>query len=239
MNDKTRSTLLDAHFDRLVDGELSASEYQKLLKQLDERPALWRHCALAFLEAQAWRNEMSAIRRGQEMAAASPPMVPAAALPMRRWLQLLAIAASFVLAFVAGLAVQREWDERSYIMAASKPGASPEGQGVHEQTPGQKDFQPGGKEPDALGNIRLVVDGGQGNQPQQIDVPVYDLDEMGAAWLTQDRPFLPEDVIQSLNRRGRKVERQIEYLPLPLDDEHQIVVPVEQIQITPISRRSY
>jgi hypothetical protein len=50
---------------------------------------------------------------------------------------------------------------------------------------------------------------------------------------------LPEDVIQSLNRRGRKVERQIEYLPLPLDDEHQIVVPVEQIQITPISRRSY
>jgi hypothetical protein len=84
-----------------------------------------------------------------------------------------------------------------------------------------------------------VVDGGQGNQPQHIDLPVYDLDQLGAEWLTQDRPVLPDDVIESLKRRGRKVQRQIEYLPLPLDDKRQIVVPVEQIHITPVSRRSY
>jgi hypothetical protein len=240
MNEKLQSPHLDGtRFDRLVDGELSAAEYQALLKQLDERPALWRPCALAFLEAQAWRNEMSAIRRGQEMAPPKRPM-PAAVLPMRRWLPLLAIAASFVLSFVGGLAVQRLLDRDGGESPLVAGNADPQHDGKAKRAATtDDDFSLTGKEPDALGNIRLVVDGGQGNQLQHIDVPVYDLDQMGTTWLTQDRPLLTDDVIQSLKRRGRKVERQIEYLPLPLDDEHQIVVPVEQIQITPISRRSY
>src|SRR3990172_4689745 len=48
----------DILFDRLVDGELSPGERRELLASLDGRPDGWRRCALAFLEAQAWGNEL-------------------------------------------------------------------------------------------------------------------------------------------------------------------------------------
>ncbi len=241
MNDRFKTTILDeARFDRLVDGELTAAEYQALLSALDDEPGEWRRCAMAFIEAQAWRSEMAAIRRGQEMTPVPKTTVAAAVLPWRRWLPLLAIATSFVAAFLGGLAVQRQLDRRvgeePTALGPVNPSRDLLAQGA---APPGDDSAAAAKEPGAIGNIRLVVDGGQGNQPQRIDVPVYDLDQMGAEWLMQDRPALSDDVIESLQRRGRKVERQIEYLPLPLDDQRQIVVPVEQIQITPVSRRSY
>lgn len=48
----------DELFDRLVDGELSEAERHELLKRLDESPQNWRRCALAFLEAQSWRESV-------------------------------------------------------------------------------------------------------------------------------------------------------------------------------------
>ena len=240
MNERKKTNTVDeSRFDLLVDGELTAAEYEALLAELDTQPALWRACALAFLESQAWRSEMTAIRKGQEIAAAKPA-AGSAFLPWRRVLPLLAIAASFVLAFFGGLAVQRQIDRAARERGmAGGPADSPSDMLAGGGASGGVKSQWQAKDRTSLGNIRLVVDGGQGNQPQQIDVPVYDGSQMGAEWLTQERPLLPEDVIESLARRGRKVERQIEYLPLPLDDQHQIVVPVEQIQITPVSRRSY
>ena len=43
-------------FDRLVDGELSEEERRELLAGLDNEPGGWRRCALAFLEAQCWKQ---------------------------------------------------------------------------------------------------------------------------------------------------------------------------------------
>ena len=237
MNDRfTNAMPSDATFDRLVDGELAAAEYTHLLAAMDAEPALWRRCAMAFLEAQAWRGEMSAIRRGQEMASPDIPAVTAAVTPWRRWLPLLAIAASFLAAFLGGIALERQLDRRQHeagTLAQSEEPSAKSADAADDQMLARE------QEPRSLGNIRLVVDGQQGAQPQQIDLPIYDLNQVGPEWLTQDRSALPDEVIESLARRGRKVERQIEYLPLPLDDERQVVVPVEQIQITPVSRRSY
>lgn len=241
MNNRFQNvTLDDAYFDRLVDGEFTAAEYRKLLAALDDEPGGWRRCATAFLEAQAWRHEMTAIRRGQEPAPPPKASVPAAASSWRRWLPLLAVAASFVVAFFGGLLVQRQFGSRwSDGSVAVRPDRAADHVLAHGERSPQEKLRTLGQEPDSLGNIRLVVDGGQGNQPQNIDVPVYDLNQLGAEWLAQERSALPADVIESLRRRGRIVERQIEYLPLPLDDQHEIVLPVEQIQITPVSRRSY
>ena len=46
----------DAAIDALVDGELSARDRRALLEQLETTPGGWRKCALAFLEAQSWRQ---------------------------------------------------------------------------------------------------------------------------------------------------------------------------------------
>ncbi len=62
-------------FDRLVDGELDERQRQVLLSSLDRQPDGWRQCALALLEAQCWRNEMTTLAR---QAAVCPPSGSAA-----------------------------------------------------------------------------------------------------------------------------------------------------------------
>ena len=52
----------DDRLDRVVDGELNDAEYRELLRSLEQRPGGWRACALAFLEAQAWRRELRAAK---------------------------------------------------------------------------------------------------------------------------------------------------------------------------------
>ncbi len=57
--------------DRLVDGELTAAERRELLALLDDEPAGWRRCALAFLEAQSLSESLRAIA-GEAHASAEP-----------------------------------------------------------------------------------------------------------------------------------------------------------------------
>ncbi len=51
---------LEAWMDRLVDGEVAEPERRALLSRLEQMPDGWRRCALAFLEAQAWREALDA-----------------------------------------------------------------------------------------------------------------------------------------------------------------------------------
>ena len=53
--------------DELVSGELQGEAYRRTLRAFDEQPEQWRHCALAFLEAQAFEREMKALVSGSEL----------------------------------------------------------------------------------------------------------------------------------------------------------------------------
>jgi hypothetical protein len=48
--------LSDALLDRLVEGELTESQRREVLLRLEAQPDGWKRCALAFLEAQSWRQ---------------------------------------------------------------------------------------------------------------------------------------------------------------------------------------
>jgi hypothetical protein len=93
----------DQWIDRLVDGELSDDERRALLAKLDAEPDSggWRRCALAFLEAQAWREAFAPV-------AARALPVPAPVVAVRRPPRLAmiktpaALAASVLLAFSVG-----------------------------------------------------------------------------------------------------------------------------------------
>lgn len=61
--------------DWLVDGELSAVELQLVVKALENAPAGWRSCGLAFLEAQAFKQSFGGdvfLTRDDEAVPASP-----------------------------------------------------------------------------------------------------------------------------------------------------------------------
>src|SRR3569833_1057092 len=67
----------DAVLDSLVDGELNEDDRRQLLVQLESEPSGWRRCALAFLEAQRWRREMTVFARPPVAA----PRAPASQVP--------------------------------------------------------------------------------------------------------------------------------------------------------------
>jgi len=58
--------------DRLVDGSLPEADRRQMLLWLEAEPDGWRRCALAFLEAQTWREAFAPLA-----VAASVPVTPA------------------------------------------------------------------------------------------------------------------------------------------------------------------
>jgi len=224
----------DARFDRLVDGELPADEYKSLVAGLDDEPGGWRRCALAFLEAQALGGELVAIRhRGQmaEQPAAPVMLASRTGVDPARWKLLLAMSASFLVAFILGVTLPALW----------QPATRPGGTAV---AIGSLPTQPGTSTPDGfprnIGNARLVFDGPSGTQSPGGEVQIYEVpDDASSSWLTQPEPALSLELINELKRRGHRVERQEQYVPVSLEDGREGMIPVESYQITPVSRRAY
>src|SRR3972149_3765527 len=102
-------TLDDRRFDLLVDGELPESERRNLLSTLDDLPGGWRRCALAFLEAQTWNEEMRSIR--QESVSPAQPARAAAQRACRGgpFRTLLPMAARFLIALGLGMVLHDLW----------------------------------------------------------------------------------------------------------------------------------
>jgi hypothetical protein len=226
----------DARFDRLVDGELSADEYKSLVAGLDDEPGGWRRCALAFLESQALGDELATICRSGQLAdkpgtsltlAARKPADPA------RWKLLLAMSASFLVAFILGATLPSLWPAADQTRAAAPEipvGPSPGDQAT---------ALPNGLVR-TIGNAQLVLDGPGGTLSAAGQVPIYEVPgDATSSWLAEQEPAMSAELIRELTRRGHRVERQEEYVPVSLEDGREGMIPVESYQITPVSRRAY
>jgi hypothetical protein len=236
----------DAWLDRLVDGELAEPQRRALLARLEHRPDGWRRCALAFLEAQAWHDALGpsslgcdlrievaapAPARSRAMGSASsasaPPERPShKAAHKAAWyrgplLGMVAAAASFVLAFALGLAVQKAWlspsdNAASMVVDTASPGAPIDRAVVDTKSP-------------QWGTVQFVVDGPSGT-PQQVRWPAVDGPD-AAQWLRQQPPAIPEEIVQELRRHGHHVQTQRRYVPIPLDDGRSAVFPLDHVDV--------
>ncbi len=142
------------------------------------------------------------------------------------------MAATFLLAF--GLA----WMIRA---PRSYPGAD----GGNAQTPvvanfANSDTQPRGPGanraapgPGRMDTVRLVMDDGT-NGMREVDLPVEET-SADDAWLSYRQPVVPRELRQALERMGHRVNERRQFLPVQLDDGRQMVVPVDQVEFTPVS----
>src|SRR5262245_15173523 len=158
----------DILLDRLVDGELSGSERRQLLESFDKRPEGWRRCALAFLEAQSWREEMGQVARGL-VSKTSKSKSPASSAPPGRklnsWYSVatwLAMAACLLMAFGLGL-IQRE---HGHSIAGGSP--NPSGQ-VAKVTPPNNSTSPNSTK---LGDAVTFFVKDDGGRMQPVRVPL-------------------------------------------------------------------
>jgi hypothetical protein len=243
----------DARFDRLVDGELSLDEYQALLASLDDEPGGWRRCALAFLEAQALKSELSGVLRGLDLRreetkeilihqafAASSRKLSFRHLSNSTPVRVLAMAASFLLVFVLGIVAPRLVQHGMQEMLAGGNNSSPVAVALNDQQPRLRSS--GSQWHQSLrpvANVPLMMDGVGGASGELGQVPVFDVGQDAERFLRESGRALAPELVQLLEQRGHRVEQRQQYIPFQLDDGRQGIVPVEQIQITPVSRRAY
>lgn len=225
--------------DRLVDGELAETERRKLLLSLDRQPSGWRQCALAFLEAQCWRDLLGVARDeaapvdppspAPENAAAAPAesvelAVPAAAnltlarrkLP-RHWLWIGEMAASFLIAFSLGLWI-RGGLSTTTVRSGGPMAAAPSAINTGETR-----------------TVEVFAEGA-GGQVEKMQVPLVDNSRLGW-WQSQPAATVPDDVRRAVERAGGQIRQERKYFPVQLPDGRRALMPIDQIDVVPVGNR--
>jgi hypothetical protein len=232
MNDK-KPLDEDILLDRLVDGELKGSERRQLLESFDKRPEGWRRCALSFLEAQSWREEMGQVARGLEAETdeSKSPVSFVAAAP-KRWptaATWLAMAASLLLAFGLG------WMQRDRGHSMVGGALNPPSQIATVTPPNNSPLLNSTKSGDA---VTLFVQGDDGRR-HPVRVPLVDAATLDKQLGVQFQSGLTDDVRNQLEDSGYAVQSKRQYAPLWLEKENgrPMILPVEDTKIIPVSNK--
>jgi hypothetical protein len=222
--------LTDAFFDRIVDGDLSPAELRAALDRLESQPDGWKRCALAFLEAQCWRESLRTM--DPRTSACSPSTA------QRPGLRRLAIAAG-----IAALAFALGWRARPERANPSHPAASPALATVRQSATGQlgttldppilaveRRPETAGP-PEATPPVKLI----RRVQVVPVDnahrIPVVAGPRIDGPSLKEQLPPITEHQWALLEQRGYQVDRHRRLITATLADGRRVTVPVEQIQL--------
>jgi len=229
-------TTTDAAIDRLVDGELDEAERRELLARLENEPDGWRRCALAFLEAQCWKE---ALEKLSESARRQPAdtirFLPQAHVLRRTQLgRILSLAACFLIALLLGVWLRHLWAP----IGGLEPGAQFARVGGKSETPPALGRLPAGvSPPGAWRLVSLASHSGESNQA--VKLPALECDRLDERWLQNLPSPIPENVLQALSRTGHRVRQRREFVPLPLEDGRQLVLPVDHVELYYVGKGGY
>jgi hypothetical protein len=245
-------------FDRLVDGELSEAERRDFLASMDDEPEGWRKCALAFLEAQTWRESFGELTRGKSKSSALPtPPKPLLAVPLasprsqktKKTLgamgTVLAMSACFLVALGLG-----SWMLRSPSGSSSLGPSSPMFAGTGNNAPvipilpfpdagtpnANSSSKPSSSTPWQM--VQLRAPGLTGND-KPLQLPAIQRDSLDADFLQNVPNPLPDEVLQALKQSGHTVRLHRELVPVPLKDGRRLVLPIDQIEVEAIDDQAY
>jgi len=229
---KPNSEVIDQQLlDRLVDGELSDDEERALIARLEETPDGWRYCALAFLESRCWQRVAGAVT---ETCHEHPPVAQqgrtAAATNLAPWTWGLFVAATFLIALGLGSYLPGRRDHARTV----KPSDALPSTGRELADVRTRADQPVPLDQDPasdlyLGDLRFVNDSGK-----EIEVPVYDWNPQMAEELMYRSQPLPAELVRQLKRHQVRSSRS--FLPVRLKDGRDVVLPVQEVDITPVGR---
>ena len=213
----------ELHLQRLVDGEMSATERCEVLASLDQQSGAWRDVALAFVEEQIWQHEVKSTQdipvSTNERRFAST-LSTRGKLPAAAWI---ALATTILIAFFVSFRLG-EWNQ-----ARRTPDREPKANDAvdnfarNENGHGQKNDVTS-NHPSATYRLRIVLDDGR-----VIELPAYEASELQhVSWNSA-----PDERVDSLNRRlvelGYRLEYETEYLSGQLEDGRELIVPIRNV----------
>ena len=219
--------------DRLVDGALSGPERRALLDRAEAVPDGWRRCALAFLEAQCWREALTPFAERADDVDDRPiePRRPRRAGPL-----LLASAASLAaLAFAVGWSAGAGRWSAATIVANRAPEPShvePPGPAIAGREPSdpvpQAEADEAANEVRAVGLVQIPGAGGTGAGP--IRLPVFAGPGLDENWLRGQPSFVPEDYRRRWQADGYRVEHQRRLVSVQFDEAGRyLAIPVDEV----------
>jgi len=239
-------------FDQLVDGELHDDQRRALLQKLDTMPDGWRQCALTFIEAQELRRVLPTLV--SEEAAAEPRDVVHIANRSRSSTfhvgGLLAMAASFLVAFSLGLVLRGSWpsneetaprivesspateaiDDTQLVHDQSVPKPLPQQQPAMNSTPVQPSH--------VWRDVALVANDG-GEDSEDVRWPMAEGEDIDLQWLYRQPSALPRSVIEQIEHMGHEVNVVRELFPVRLRDGRQGIVPVDRVELRYVGNQTY
>ena len=211
--------------DRLVDGEIGQFERRQLLAALDDEPGAWRRCALAFLESQNFRWQLSRLKADATLinarGADDIQTVPLARRG-RFWGMCLAVAASLMLAFGLGTRFAGP-PSAPTVATVAAPTNSQVGSGSPVVDPSLAI--------DDADDSEMVTLALYGEEAVDIELPVAVASADDAQWLDELESDAPSGLFDQLKAAGLDVVRRQRLFPVNLSDGRQLVVPVEQVDI--------
>jgi hypothetical protein len=233
IDETTNPISAEGQLDRLVDGELNETDRRELLLQFEREPEGWRRCALAFLEAQCWKQELGLMRRSPEAAATEAAPVSADAVTVRKassgrapWRQHLATAltmgACFLIALFIGLNFRgintgpAHGPENSSAVATKADAPLNGAQSAEEVV--EIDRADGKSESLHIPRARH-------------EVPVQNVAEQGP-------DAIPPAVKEAFQRSGHEVVQERQVVPVQMNNGRQLMVPVDHVQIHYVGRGS-
>jgi hypothetical protein len=232
-----RDHLDDAFFDRIVDGGLTPGELRGAINRLDREPDGWKRCAVAFLEAQCWRESMRAMEESTvSTAAARSFAVPqATAFSMRvrhRWLRgpIAAgiIAASFALGWLGHASRPTPAAGQSTLAAAAQPVSASAIRVGPLPAIERSDDQYRQRWTDVARPVMRVR---VGSESAQADVPILAGPGINEEWLRNQPPPVNEHSLVVLQQHGYQVDQRRRLITTTLPDGRRVAVPIDQVQI--------
>ena len=234
------STPDDLDFDLLVDGELGEPRRGELLARLDGMPGGWRRCALAFLEAQTWTQDLRAIRQESPVAAPAAQVAPRRRVQPSRLKSVLAMAASFLIALGLGAYFRGFWSrlettvnpaQMTVTLPTMRTGGLPAAGGSADLA--------GPVSSEVWQTVALPVADEAGESTESLRLPARVADHLDPQWLESFPPAMPGDVISALRESGHEVQQQREVVPVPLQDGRRLMVPVDQVEVRYVGNSAY
>lgn len=229
---------IDEHlFDLLVDGELSEAQRRELLAKLDDVPGGWRRCAMSFLEAQSWKQELRSLVPPPTRASAKAR--PTAYRLIGRGWTVLAMAASFLIAIWLGTllkdALRPGGPRPTHIAGTPQPTKEPISPDTQPPATPQHPDMPASP----WQTVTLAVDGGSDGAARSIQLPAIERRNLAEAGL-QDMPVaMPPEILKALKYSGHQVRQSRQLLPLLMRDGRRLVVPVDQFDVNYVGNPAY
>lgn len=229
--------------ERLVDGELSEEEREKIVYRLDETIDGWRCCALAFLEAQSFREALKNPLPVSENSAFSDALYPKTEVKKHRswktWRDCsFSAAAGFMIAAVAigGFAKLNDASSTTAPVVPtlvtnetrdSDVAISPR----HIAEPIQTDLQTQTKSLADSVTPKTVVLNSPAVGLSNITTPCCEVDDYNSEILQMSKSVIPQEVMNHMYNVGGTIDAHRDEYRFPLDDNRVLIVPVDTYDV--------